>query len=258
MSFAGEGMSTTSVIVEQCNAVDTHFQTGSPQHAHRTFLNCFTSNDFSDDYFHGTGPETTVAQIATHGYTGSYRIGPGVRCRLYDIWGTPQIYDSTISNSPTVYSCCERLDLASTYTEPALIFFPPEVLFGSFNPIQTTSVGSKYYYPNKYEITYGLENIFQFEDRITIGNFMQAYPFVVDVLLEAYPKLVMLFGENSVIRLRLLEDSDGPFEPELFGVIRTSLEPPEALRRLEIFDSEWWLGQSDRAKYKLNFNVEYL
>lgn len=108
------------------------------------------------------------------------------------------------------------------------------------------------------DIVYGLATIFRFENRRAVPTFIKAHPVVVNVLLEAFPKLTTLFGEDATIVLRLVEEPDDPGEPELFGVVQTTLAPDEALRRLYVFDSEWWLEQSLRTKSSLNFNIEYL
>ena len=104
----------------------------------------------------------------------------------------------------------------------------------------------------------GLQQIYRFEQPLGVAEFLKAHPFLVNILLEAYPKVTAVFGEGVMATLRLLDEPDFPCESELFGVIQTDLPPEEALRRLNALDEEWWLEASPRARSRLNFTVEYV
>ena len=104
----------------------------------------------------------------------------------------------------------------------------------------------------------GLQQIYPFEQPFSVAEFLKAHPFLVNILLEAYPKMTAVFGEGVMATLRLVDEPDFPCESELFAVTQTDLPPDEALRRLNALDEEWWLEASPRARSRLNFTVEYL
>lgn len=104
----------------------------------------------------------------------------------------------------------------------------------------------------------GLALIFEIEDDVSLSVYLRRYPFLINLLLEAFPKLEAYFGLGTAITLRLVEEPDASSEVELFAMVQTTLHPEDALRRLESFDQEWWLDASPRANCKLNFSVEYL
>jgi hypothetical protein len=91
-----------------------------------------------------------------------------------------------------------------------------------------------------------------------IAEFLEQYPFVASLLLEALGPLRKQFGEHNNPVLELLAEEDVPGFTELFATVRTTLSPAEASAKLDAFDHEWWLDASINSASRLNFSVESL
>jgi len=89
---------------------------------------------------------------------------------------------------------------------------------------------------------------------IEVIRFLLHYSYLVQVLLDALPKLKEVFGEFQVY-LELERDPDENFE-ELFGVIKVNATPEKALALLTRFDKVWFTQIQWRTLGKFNFTVE--
>ncbi len=112
-------------------------------------------------------------------------------------------------------------------------------------------------YQSPEDLAVGLGLVYKMEDPVAVSLFLREHSFLVNVLLEAFPKLETYFGAGSSVILRVIEEPDAPSEAELFAMVQTTLPPVEALGRLKSFDKEWWLEVSPQADCKLNFSIEF-
>lgn len=89
-------------------------------------------------------------------------------------------------------------------------------------------------------------------------QFLEANPFLVPLLVEAYSKIENYFGPCPPVFLEVVSDPEVQGLVELFGYIVTRLTPEEAGKQLQRFDWDWFLNQFPRVKGLLNFDVEFL
>ncbi|PWH17305.1 MAG: hypothetical protein DDG58_08185 [Ardenticatenia bacterium] len=89
-----------------------------------------------------------------------------------------------------------------------------------------------------------------------IIRFLEAYPFLLPLLEEAYSYIVRFFGPSEVV-LEVVYDPEETDERQLVAFIRTNLEPHEALARLEQFDRAWWFQAAHSSQGKLCIHLEY-
>lgn len=100
--------------------------------------------------------------------------------------------------------------------------------------------------------------VYETDDHFAVKDFLSKYPSLVELLVEAYPRLRNAFGASGKLSLELLEDTESSRDLELFGIAKTAVSVEQGISALESFDSSWWLEASSRAGGKLNFTVEYL
>jgi len=103
-----------------------------------------------------------------------------------------------------------------------------------------------------------LEQVYTFRGHGEVSRFLERYPFLVPLLLEAYSKFWNYFGPHPRVFLEVVTDPEAPDDRELFALVCTSLTPDEALDRLDQFDRDWWLDASYTAQGKLCIDVEFL
>jgi hypothetical protein len=103
-----------------------------------------------------------------------------------------------------------------------------------------------------------LERLYTFRGRAEVSWFLEKYPFLVPLLMEAYSKFGNYFGPYPRAFLEIVIDPEVPDDRELFALVCTSLMPDEALDRLDRFDRDWWLDASQTTQGKLCIDVEFL
>ena len=95
-------------------------------------------------------------------------------------------------------------------------------------------------------------------DHFALKDFLDKYPWLVALLVEAYPRLRAAFGARAELSLELQEDTESVGQFELFGVARVAMPVEQGIAALDSFDSGWWFDASRKGQGKLNFTVEYL
>jgi len=102
------------------------------------------------------------------------------------------------------------------------------------------------------------EKFFSFRNVTAVIRFLNEYPFLIDLLREAYTAIEQSFGPDPQIELEVVADPEVPGFVEMFGYIVTELTPEEAGERLQQFDRKWFLKQLPHVKGLLNFDVEFV
>jgi len=102
-----------------------------------------------------------------------------------------------------------------------------------------------------------LEELYTFRERKNVIGFLETYPFLVSLLLEAHYKVQEYF-EGAQLFLEVFSDPEKIEKDELILYISTSLPPVEANRYLAEFDKNWWLKVSNLSYDKLCIDVEYI
>jgi len=95
-------------------------------------------------------------------------------------------------------------------------------------------------------------------DPEAVGAFLARHPFLVPVLIEALGPLGEAFGDNTPLVVAVETDPESPDWEELVVTVPTTLPVDEADRRLEAFDTTWWLAQLPRAQGKLFFTLDFV
>lgn len=101
-----------------------------------------------------------------------------------------------------------------------------------------------------------LERLYTFREREEVLWFLESYPFLASLLLEAYDNIGNYFPYTQVF-LEVVSDPEATNDYQLVSSIATNLDPGEVIDRLEQFDEDWWLDALDRAQGKLCINVEF-
>jgi len=86
--------------------------------------------------------------------------------------------------------------------------------------------------------------------------FLQAHPFLVPLLFEAYAQIAKHFGPYPPMFLEVIADPEAIDDRQLVAFIQTDLDPAEALASLDRFDKSWWLEASHRSRGKLCIHLE--
>lgn len=100
-----------------------------------------------------------------------------------------------------------------------------------------------------------LGSVYEFKEPDAVVEFLLDNDFLIGLLEEAYPNIAAHFGQSFSVNLELVYDPDSGGGPELFGLVSTTLRPEEAMKRLDMFDEEWWLEKSYQGRCKLNFDI---
>jgi len=100
-----------------------------------------------------------------------------------------------------------------------------------------------------------LERLYTFRKRAEVIWYLERFPFLVPLLLEAYDTIADYFPGSPVF-LDFVADPEATEDDQLVAFIATDFSPDEALDRLDQFDDGWWLAALERAEGKLCIHVE--
>ena len=95
-------------------------------------------------------------------------------------------------------------------------------------------------------------------DPAAVGAFLARYPFLVPLLTEALGPLGEAFGTDTPLVVAVETDPEVAGWEELRVDVETTLHVEEADRRLEVFDTTWWLANLPRAQGKLFFTLAFV
>jgi hypothetical protein len=96
------------------------------------------------------------------------------------------------------------------------------------------------------------------DDPDTVEAFLARYPFLAPLLTEALTPLGEAFGEDTPLVVAVEIDPEVPGWEELVVLVETALDVEEAARRLETFETTWWLDHLPQAHGKLFFTLEFV
>lgn len=101
-----------------------------------------------------------------------------------------------------------------------------------------------------------LEQLYVFRRRLDTLGFLEKYPFLVPLLIEAH-YYIELFFPYSQIFLATVTDPEEFGSDQLVASIATNLDPEKATDALSIFDKTWWLKALKQAQGKLCITLEF-
>ncbi len=99
-----------------------------------------------------------------------------------------------------------------------------------------------------------LGSIYDFEGDEEVIDFLNSFPFLYELLMDAIPVFHSCFTPDMRIDLVLRTDPDEDFQ-ELFGYIHQPGSIDEIRSSLERFDDRWFLENLERTQGRLNFNI---
>lgn len=95
-------------------------------------------------------------------------------------------------------------------------------------------------------------------DPEAVHAFLTLHPFLVPVLTDALGPLENAFGAETPLVVAVERDPEVAGWDELVVAVETTLPVDEADRRLEVFDTTWWLANLPRAQGKLFFTLAFV
>lgn len=93
-------------------------------------------------------------------------------------------------------------------------------------------------------------------ERARILRFLEKYPFLVPMLIEAYSNIEKFFP-HSLVRLAVVTDPEEFGTEQLTAFVVTNLGPDETIDALSAFDKKWWLKSLKRTQRKLCITLEF-
>ncbi len=94
-------------------------------------------------------------------------------------------------------------------------------------------------------------------ERAEILHFLEKYPFLVPLLIEAHIYIEKYFPQ-PLLYLAIVADPEEFTIDQLVVAIATTLSPEDAVHALSEFDKAWWLNSLRRAQGKLCITLEFV
>lgn len=101
-----------------------------------------------------------------------------------------------------------------------------------------------------------LEDHFSLREGAELRQFIEANPFLLDLLLESQSNISNYFPKSE-LALQVITNPEGVDDRQLVLFIITNLSPEDALAKLQQFDDAWWVDALDRAQGKLCITLEF-
>ena len=102
-----------------------------------------------------------------------------------------------------------------------------------------------------------IEKLYTLRERSEVLQFLNHYPFLIAILLEAPDKIRDYFpGDPIFLEVVIDPESISPDDDTMFIIIASNIDPEESLERLWELDKNWWLKASIPSQNKLEINVE--
>lgn len=95
-----------------------------------------------------------------------------------------------------------------------------------------------------------------YRDRERVRAYLIEHPELIGILREADPEIARRFGEQTTVVMDIIDDPDIVDEQMLFGFIRTSLAPQDAVDLLHRLDREWWIARGADVRDQLALSIE--
>lgn len=103
-----------------------------------------------------------------------------------------------------------------------------------------------------------LRKRYAFKDEAAVRDFLETYPFLIQVLFRADREIRKIFGAAPRLVLRVVPDPEGEGEGELFLFIQTERHPQAARALLGELRQAWWLDAMLDAKGEMSISLEYV
>jgi hypothetical protein len=102
-----------------------------------------------------------------------------------------------------------------------------------------------------------VSKLYTIENILYLNRFLQKYPNLIDVILEAYPQIRKYFPTEK-LRLKLFTDPESPqWEKLLLSIFASPESVDEALNQLDEFDENWWIDASSGVAVNLCIHLDF-
>lgn len=102
-----------------------------------------------------------------------------------------------------------------------------------------------------------IEKLYTVRNRSEVLKFIEEYPFLIPVLLEAPDKIGYYFpGDALILDMAIDPESSSTDDDKLVLLIATDIDADESVDRLWELDKAWWLNASRRSQHKMFTNLE--
>lgn len=104
-----------------------------------------------------------------------------------------------------------------------------------------------------------LEHLFTLQGREEVWDFLDRYPFLVPLILEARAKILEQdYFPTATVWLEVSIDPEETSSIQLLLSIVTDLEVEEADTRMQRFIADWWIDAIEQAQGKLCIILSFL
>ncbi len=103
-----------------------------------------------------------------------------------------------------------------------------------------------------------VEQHFQMRDADEVRSFLRENPEVTQIILDSLEPLTRIFVEIEQLVLEVFRDPEEQGNCELVCSIVTRLTAEEALEKLDMFDEQWFLDNTERTHGLLNFRIDFV
>ncbi|CBN54136.1 MULTISPECIES: hypothetical protein [Kamptonema] len=102
-----------------------------------------------------------------------------------------------------------------------------------------------------------IEKLYTLRNRSEVLKFIEEYPFLIPVLLEAPDEIRYYFPSDALILDMAIDpESSSTDDDKLVLLIATDIDADESVDRLWELDNAWWLNASRRSQHKMFTNLE--
>jgi hypothetical protein len=99
-----------------------------------------------------------------------------------------------------------------------------------------------------------LDKFYTFRGYTKVFSFLRSYSFLIPILFEALGEIDNYFPDRLGLSLEVVQDLENQ-EEKLFLKITSFY--PNSYELLDNLDDNWWLDTMDKAKFKMNIDLEY-
>lgn len=107
-------------------------------------------------------------------------------------------------------------------------------------------------------MSYEIENLYVFDDKDSVINYLKDKPDFIDFLIEFYHEITFVFKNHIYVKLSLCKTWHDDFGMIACVYVDTSISVGEALRKIDMIDAWWFSDNMHKINYYFNYDVEWL
>ncbi|NQX61115.1 hypothetical protein [Paenibacillus qinlingensis] len=104
-----------------------------------------------------------------------------------------------------------------------------------------------------------LDEMAHFRDYNAVINFLKEHYYLVEIIYAAMDRVHHFFpSESTFCEVDIISDEELESNKKLFLYIKSTLEPEEAMEKLDAFDDAWWIDIVPETNCKMIIDLEFL